>query len=90
MTKEIIIIQESLLKSIMKDCFTFSMIILLIGLGVFLKSTAMQWMGFICVFAVIISRFGKSENYKYFYSYQSAINHLEKKKKQENQNKKEK
>jgi hypothetical protein len=42
---DVILVVESVKQSIIKDTFTFVMVTSLIGIGVFLESTAMQWFG---------------------------------------------
>lgn len=51
---KIIIVHESVMQSLVKDAGTFGIAAGLIGLGVFLNSSAMQWFGFL-VAAIIIT-----------------------------------
>lgn len=45
---------EKPIQSIISDCFTFIMVVGIIGCGVYLQSTAMQWAGFLmlCILAL--------------------------------------
>lgn len=45
MKKEYIVISETLLQSVIRDLISIVMLLLSIGIGVFLKSTALQWVG---------------------------------------------
>lgn len=53
---EVIIVTETALQGWMRDAGSAVMFIALIGIGVFLESNAMQWVGAIIGFIVIISR----------------------------------
>lgn len=59
MSKElpVVIIHETILKSWLRDLSTFALFAALIGLGLLLNSSAMQWMGAIIAFLTI---FGKA------------------------------
>lgn len=46
----VIILKEPLLSSIASDLFTLAMFAAMIGLGVYLQSTAMQWAGAVVFF----------------------------------------
>lgn len=50
----VLVIRETLTESIISDLITLIVIVLLIGLGVFLQSAAMEWIGFFmaCVFLI--------------------------------------
>jgi len=52
----IIIIHQTFLQSLLCDLATFLIILLLIGSGVLMESTAMQWLGFIMVIFICFSR----------------------------------
>jgi hypothetical protein len=42
---DVMLVDESVNRSIIKDTFTFAMVTSLIGIGVVLESNAMQWFG---------------------------------------------
>jgi len=52
---KVIIVYESLKLSILRDLFTFFMLVSVVGIGVWVGSAAMQWVGaligFICLLA---------------------------------------
>ena len=54
--KLIRIAHESLKDSILSDVFTFAMLAALIGLGVLLDSSAMQWVGAVMAFLGVFSK----------------------------------
>lgn len=54
--KSFIIIRESVAESWARDASTLCLFVFLIGIGVVLKSDAMQWLGAIIGFFVVISR----------------------------------
>jgi uncharacterized protein (AIM24 family) len=58
MSREIpvVIIHETVLKSWLRDLSTFALFAALIGLGVFLNSSAMQWMGAIIAFLTVCGK----------------------------------
>lgn len=51
---EIIIIRETWWESLLRDAGTFCLFMALIGIGVLLNSSAMQWVGAIVAFITII------------------------------------
>lgn len=51
---ELIVIHETIAKSWMKDASTLALFLALIGIGVFLQSSAMQWIGAIIGFVTIL------------------------------------
>ncbi|MFU0504155.1 hypothetical protein [Pseudaminobacter sp. NGMCC 1.201702] len=53
---EIIILHETVLQSYLIDTSTFILFLALIGIGVYLDSTAMQWIGAIIGFFTIAGR----------------------------------
>lgn len=53
--KEIVFVYETFLQSVAADIVTFIMAVSLIGVGVYLESTAMQWMAFVIFFTFMIS-----------------------------------
>lgn len=57
MSKEIILVHESVFQSLIKDFLSALMSILIIGIGVFLKSDAMQWIGFVLSFFSLFAFF---------------------------------
>lgn len=54
--REVIVIAETLGKSIARDAVTFVMIVGVIGTGRYLDSPAMQWMGFIILIIAALGR----------------------------------
>lgn len=58
--KEVIILYETALQSWIRDASSAVMFIALIGIGVLLESSAMQWVGALLGFLVII---GKAVNH---------------------------
>ena len=52
---KIIIIHETAIQSWMRDASTFALFIALIGVGVILESSAMQWVGAIIAFITTAS-----------------------------------
>ena len=46
-------------QSIVCDTYTFVMILATIGIGVLLESTAMQWVGFLMLFVILMVRASK-------------------------------
>lgn len=54
--KVFIILTESRLDSWIRDASTFAMFVGLIGIGVYLESAALQWVGAACGFISIIAR----------------------------------
>lgn len=53
---KIIIIKESAIESWLRDASTLALFVVLIGIGIFLESSAMQWIGAIIGFFVVISK----------------------------------
>lgn len=53
---EIIILHETVLQSWARDASTFALFAALISLGVFLESSAMQWVGAAMAFMVVCAR----------------------------------
>ena len=73
---KIIVIREPVVLSILRDCVTFALFVALIGIGVWLDSAAMQWVGAIIGFMVIALISVKlSKTYKKM-TPQEAINHI--------------
>ena len=63
--QKIIIIRETLLSSLISDAVTFVTVLSIIGIGVWLHSAAMQWMGFLMVLVTLGSRLsGTKEKYQ--------------------------
>ena len=67
MTTKIVILRETLLQSIIIDIFTLLTTVGMVGIGVWLESTALQWVGAIMS---MIAAFGMvqaivSNSYKY-------------------------
>lgn len=56
MNKTIIIVHETVWQSYARDAGTFVMVAGLIGLGVLLDSTAMQWFGALMAFLMLLIR----------------------------------
>jgi len=55
---EFIVITESVTQSWLRDASTFALFTALIGLGVMLDSTAMQWVGAIIGFTILFAKCG--------------------------------
>lgn len=55
MSKEVIIVREGVVQSLIKDAGTFLMAVALVGIGVLLASTAMQWIGAFVFFTSVIA-----------------------------------
>lgn len=51
-----IMVHETTLQSWARDASTFALFVSLIGVGIMLDSSAMQWMGAIIAFIVILSK----------------------------------
>lgn len=56
MTDKIMIFRETTAGSVVSDLFTLFTVAAVIGMGVWLDSSAMQWVGFIMVFVILFSR----------------------------------
>jgi len=54
--KQIIVIRESLAKSLARDLFTVSSLTAMVGIGVVLESAAMQWIGAACWLLMAFAR----------------------------------
>ncbi len=52
----VIVLYETVLQSWARDAGSFAMIFGVIGVGVVLDSSAMQWLGAICAFLALIGR----------------------------------
>lgn len=55
-TEHVIVLCETTLQSWCRDLSTFALFAGLIGLGVYLESSAMQWVGAIIAFTVTIAK----------------------------------
>ena len=55
-TTEVILLHESWRESVKSDATTFATIALVIGLGSYLESSAMQWVGFVFVILSVVGR----------------------------------
>lgn len=55
MKKEVIIVREGVVQSLIKDAGTFLMAVALIGIGAMFASTAMQWVGAVVFFTSVIA-----------------------------------
>jgi len=53
---EVIIVHETILKSVVVDATAFALFLSLIGVGWFLNSNAMQWVGAIIGFITIVAQ----------------------------------
>jgi len=64
MSDKVIVIQESLVESVLRDILTNVMLIAVVGLGVFLESAALQWiagvMWIITVLALVSRMMGNN------------------------------
>jgi len=56
MAKEVILLQESVWQSFCRDALTFATFAAMIGLGVYLDSSAMQWVGGVLFFIALMAR----------------------------------
>lgn len=54
--EHVVIIHETVVKSWLRDLSTFALFSAMIGVGWFLDSSAMQWMGAIIAFITILAR----------------------------------
>jgi hypothetical protein len=52
----VVIVRESLIESFLNDAWTFSCLVAVIAVGVWIDSSAMQWIGGICWFIAILNR----------------------------------
>lgn len=52
----VVVLHESWTHSIMRDCFTFCTVCTIIGVGVWVQSSAMQWTGFIMIGVMALAR----------------------------------
>lgn len=52
----VIVLHETVLQSWARDAGSFAMIVGIIGVGVALDSSAMQWVGAVCAFLALIGR----------------------------------
>jgi Zn-dependent membrane protease YugP len=52
---EVILLRETALASVVKDMGVVAMFVLLIGIGILLDSTALQWVGALIGFSTIVS-----------------------------------
>jgi len=71
---QFIIIHETVLRSWMRDASTFVLFSALIGVGVVVDSSAMQWAGFLVALVAILSRVGTIKAKRM--TRQEAIAHL--------------
>lgn len=71
--RKVVLIRESLFQSVMSDIGTFCMVCGIIGLGVFLESPAMQWVGFVFALLVTLSAAYRKQNKSVAYGYDDAI-----------------
>ena len=53
---DVIILRETIFQSVASDAATFATFAAMIGLGVYLESTAMQWTGAVVFFVSALSR----------------------------------
>lgn len=53
---EVLILRETLRQSIIADIVTFVMVVSIIGIGVWLRSEAMQWVGAVMLMVTIIGK----------------------------------
>ena len=74
---EIIILHETVLQSWLIDASTLAMFVALIGIGVFLDSSAMQWLGAIIGFLALTSRANSSKKRMSFDEARKRIDELE-------------
>lgn len=60
--KTVILLHESVKRSLLTDASTFVMIVSVIGIGWWLGSSAMQWAGFIMICIAMVGRASRLEN----------------------------
>lgn len=53
---EFVVVHESIIQSWLRDASTLALIVASIGIGVLLDSAAMQWLGAVLAFLVIVGR----------------------------------
>lgn len=75
MSTKIIVIRETLTKSLLRDAGVLALFVSLIGIGVALESDAMQWAGAVIGFLVII---GRSSGHRKELTIQRAREYLDK------------
>lgn len=76
--KSVLMIHERWSESLIKDAGSFATVTGIIGLGWWLGSDAMQWVGFIMVCLVALARLGsmKAHSGKWRYTPQEAADYL--------------
>lgn len=62
---KVIILHESTRSSIIKDVFTFVMIVGVIGVGSLMQSSAMQWAGFVMLAFAFLGAIREAKNHVY-------------------------
>lgn len=60
--KNVILLHETVFTSLMRDASTFAMFVALIGIGVLLDSSALQWTGAMLGFLAIVARSSKVQS----------------------------
>ncbi len=77
-TSKIIIVAETAMQSWLRDASTLAMFLALIGFGVWLDSSAMQWAGFFVGVIVLLGRIGRNtKEVATCYSFEEAREALE-------------
>lgn len=54
--QSVVILHESVFQSVVRDLFTFAMVVGIIGVGVVVGSSAMQWVGFLMVITFLFAK----------------------------------
>lgn len=73
----IVMRQESVLTSWMRDASTLALVVALIGIGIVLESSAMQWFGAVVAFTTIIIKASAVEK-RHLYDLEGAYAELDK------------
>ena len=63
MTEKVLVIKETWADSILSDAGTFVMFLAMIGLGVWLQSDAMQWVGAVVFFLSVVGQASARKTY---------------------------
>lgn len=76
--KVYVVVRETVTQSWLRDAGTFATFAALIGLGVFLDSTAMQWAGFLIAVVTVVARTGTAHRNLFRGTRSEVIQHLQK------------
>ena len=75
---KVIVLYETVLQSWLRDAGTFVMVLALIGVGVWLESSPMQWVGAIMFFIALVVRAVKVGEYMTVEEAREHLDELEK------------